>query len=348
VLQLDAVVHGEIAVGGRPQAGNLIAGLPYVPGSAIRGAFASRWAEDRETEEFGRCFLEGDLGFGFLFPLSGERAALPRPLSLYTCKLRPGPGGHGLVDLLGNRDLAECRECGGQLVPWYPPFVAGRTPVEPEVLLSPHNRIDFDSQTVKEGSLFAYQALAGGTALRGFLRGTSPAALETFLARTGTALERPFRLRVGRRKGGLGWLDCTLRPYPGEDSGVALFPDAERPPERIPETTDLRIDLLTPAIVLDDRLRFRESLTPEVFGLDRETFCDVYAKVEVVSGWNAAHRLPKPDQVAVAAGSSYLLRAANDAELAALRQASARGIGIRRVEGFGSFAVRALSAEEGR
>lgn len=352
VLQIDAVVRGEVAVGGRPESGNLIAGLPHVPGSALRGAFAARWSGDREAEEFGRCFLDGGLRFGYLFPRDAERAALPAPLSLHTCKLRPGPPGlgHGLVDLLIEPGRQECPqpECTARLVQWGRSRYGSGTRAKPRpLLLSPHNRIEFRDQTVKEGSLFAYETLPGGTRLRGFLRAETSDRLRLLLAGSGVALDESFRLRVGRRKGALGWLECTFGAFSGEDSGVGLFPDAERLPERLRDGRDLRIDLVTPAIVLDDRLRFREALTPEVFGLSRSAFDAVYAEPVVLSGWNAAHRLPKPDQLAVAAGSSYLLRSVRDEELTALRASAARGIGIRRVEGFGAFVLRLAQVVEG-
>lgn len=352
VLQLDAVVRGEVVVGGRPEAGNLIAGLAYLPGSSLRGALAAGWSGDREDEEFGRCFLAGAIRFGFLLPVEGETAALPVPLSLHTCKLRPGPpgAGHGFVDLLGEPDREECREpdCHGLLVPWGPRFGRPKTATSPTLLLSPHNRIEFEDQTVKEASLFAYEALPAGTRLRGYLRAESDQDLDLLLAGTGIAAGRPFTLRVGRRKGTLGWLECTLRPYPGEDGGVGLFPDAERLPERLRESAGVRIDLVTPAIVLDEHLRFREALTPEMFGVPRPGFDQAFAATAVVAGWNAAHRLPKPDQIAVAAGSSFLLLGVSDSELTALRECAAGGIGIRRAEGFGAFTLRPLPAVEPR
>ncbi len=68
----------------------------------------------------------------------------------------------------------------------------------------------------------------------------------------------------------------------------------------------------------------------------------MFARSQLIAGWNSAHRLPKGDVVAVRAGSSYLLRRpANGAEgeLRALAAAAGEGIGIRRTEGFGAISI---------
>ncbi len=120
VLELTAMVVGEVALGRRPEAGNLIRGRDYVPGSTVRGALAARWPWSRDGEEFQRCFVSGDVRFGFLYPLFVEDAtATPMPISLHTCKLRPGAiddDGHGIVDLLLTPQVESC-SCSSRLVP---------------------------------------------------------------------------------------------------------------------------------------------------------------------------------------------------------------------------------------
>jgi CRISPR-associated protein Csx10 len=346
LLRLTAVVAGEVAVGGRPEAGNLVRGLPFLPGSALRGALAARWRHDREGEAFGRCFLSGQLRFGFLYPSPSGHADVPLPHSLHTCKKRPEPRGHPLVDHLVEPDVEKCPHCGARLTPWGPRFGALEVPEKgqiPELHLSPHNRIDFDLQTTQEQALFAYQTLPEGTTLCGYLRADDPEAMAELLDGAGLAVGKPFRLRVGRRKGALGWLDCTLDAPSIEDSGVGLFPDATPIPIAGGSRRDLRIDLLTPALALDEQLRYRGALVPADFGLKRKDFDGSFIDTLVLSGWNSAHRLPKPDQLAVAAGSSFLLAAASPDELATLRAKALVGVGLRTVEGFGAFAVRAVT-----
>ncbi|HEX4955812.1 MAG TPA: RAMP superfamily CRISPR-associated protein [Thermoanaerobaculia bacterium] len=350
LLQLEATVLGEVSVGGTPEAGNLVPGLAYVPGSTLRGALAARWRGGYEGETFGRAFLSGAVQFGFLYPRPKEGSALPTPRSMATCKLHPGPeeeDGHRLYDLLPGRESEDCpiEGCGARLVPRVKPFTAGGKPVGIDLALSPHNAIDPGAQTVRPGGLFAYEALPQGRLLMGYLRGESHAALEELLAGLGVELGRPFELRVGRRKGSLGALVCTLSQV-HKDGGIGLFPDLEEVPKRAGETGAVRIDLLTPAIVLDPWLRFKTFLTPQDFGLEREGFSASFCDGEVLTGWNSAHRLPKSDQVAVAAGSTFRLDGATEAELATLKEWAEKGIGLRREEGFGQFAVRLVTKEE--
>jgi CRISPR-associated protein Csx10 len=358
-LQLDARVVGEIAVGGRPEAGNLVSGLPFIPGSSVRGALAGQWSGEVGGEDFLRCFVSGQVRFGPLNPMSRQRTSRPVPLSVHTCKRSPGSEQnlrHGLVDLLLRPKLERCEkeDCGSRLVPWPEAFDA-----EVPLALSPHNRIDFESQTVRAGGLFAYEGLAEGTGLRGFVAAEDGAEMETLVRGLGLEPGKVLTLRVGRRKGALGHLDCEVTLYRGEESGIGLFPDffpEGRPvPESWPESDCLRVDLLTPAIVVDEHLRYRKALTPpdldlpEGIGFERS-----FGGWEILSGWHAARGLPKSDQVAVSRGSSYLVRRPGegaDQTLEALRTAARDGIGLRRTEGFGAVSVTAVERrdlEEGR
>lgn len=352
-LEIDATVVGEVVLGGQPEAGNLVSGLPYVAGSTLRGALAFLWQGDRGSEAFHRCFLSGRVRFGFLYPLDGQVAARPVPLSKHTCKLHPGPRsafGHGFIDLLLAPAAERCQEpgCRGRLIPWTG-FEGPGGLAAGNLRPSPHNRIDPETQAVREGALFAYEALAEGTRLRGYVRGESVADLEALLAGLGVAAGQPFRLRVGRRKGTLGHLECRLTGFAGRPGGVGLFPDAPPVPREWPATGLVRVDLATPAVLLDEHLGYRESLVPRDLGLDRGAFEEAVAAVQPIAGWNSLHRLPKASQWAMAAGSTFLLArpaSGGDGELARLLDAAREGIGERRAEGFGVVTVRSVEAAE--
>jgi len=349
-VRLDARVVGEVAVGGRPEAGNLISGLPFVPGSSLRGALAALWRGKLGlgSEEFMRSFVSGRIRFGFLYPVSGQTASRPVPHSVHTCKATPGPRsklGHGVVDLLVHPDRERCTDCGSRLIPWPVEFEGE----DPRLALSPHNRIEFESQTVREGGLFAYEGLGEGTHLRGFVVGEEAADVEALLEGLGVGLDQPFRLRLGRRKGALGHIECQLGEVSQEKSGIGLFPDGAKVPESWPETDLLRVDLLTPAIVVDEHLRYRKALTPGDVGLALESFEGSFGQAEVISGWHSARGLPKADQVAITKGSSYLVRRPPEGageELEVLRSVAREGVGIRRVEGFGVVSVRAVEPRD--
>ncbi len=354
LLQIDATVVGEVVMGGLPEAGNLIAGLPFVAGSALRGALAARWRGDRAGEDFLRCFLSGGVRFGFLYPPSAQAASRPVPLAKHTCKIRPGPKqsfGHGFVDLLLEPEIERCQHCGARLIPWGPRFEGAGKDVAARLALSPHNRIQPESQTVREDGLFAYEALPEGTRLRGFIEAGSADDTERLLAGLGLAVSDSFPLRVGRRKGALGYLDCRVSAFAGRPGGTGLYPNAAPVPDEWPASGYLRIDLVTPALVADEHLRFRESLVPGDLGLARPKFDEAFSSFHLLAGWNSTHRLPKSDQLAVAAGSSFLLvRPENGAEeeLKTLQRAAREGIGLRRNEGFGVILIQETAAPEPR
>lgn len=353
VLRVRATTVGEVVLGGNPESGNQITGLAHVPGSTLRGALAGRWRDGYESEAFRRSFLSGRVRFGYLYPRLGRATGLPTPSSRHTCKEHPGSfneGGHGHIDLLLTDEVEEC-PCGSRLVPAKAGFEKGRDHCTTDLLVSPHNRIDPARQTVSAGSLFAYQALPEGTELSGFLRADTPEDLHCLLAGLGfggdlTQEPLRFRLRVGRRRGALGYLECELQAFPGVDSGVGLFADADRLP-RAASPGDVRIDLLTPAILLDEDLRSRGCLLPADLGLERAEFDASYASTQAIAGWNVAHALPKADEPAVTAGSSFLLSKVSEAELASLRKKALTGVGRRRAEGFGAFTIAGVDLAAG-
>lgn len=346
-LKLDARVVGEVALGGRPESGNLIRGLPFLPGSTLRGALAGRWRHDKGSEAFHHCFVSGAIRFGYLHPLENQRCAQPTPLSAHTCKLRPGhreDGGHGVVDTLAEPGMERCPRdgCGAVLVPWQPQF-EGRAPA---LELSSHNRIDPSSQTVRRGSLFAYETLAHGARLRGFLAAERGEDLDRLLTGLGLggleqlAGDARLTLRVGRRKGALGHLECGVSQPSTKAGDVGLFPDAPATPEPQRAPCDVRIDLLTPALLVDDHLRYRD-LEPGDLGIER-AFDGVMSRSERLAGWHGMHGLPKTEELALAAGSCWLLRHATSEELVVLRQAAWQGVGRRRAEGFGAIAITSI------
>jgi CRISPR-associated protein Csx10 len=346
IVAVEATVVGELVVARRPQAGNLVPGCLHVPGSTLRGAWANAWQGDRTTKDFDECFLSGTVRFGFLYPVLDEGpTAFPPLLSKHTCKAEPGEpadGGHGATDLLAEPERALCH-CGAALVPH------GPGDGQPTLHLSPHNRIDPGTQTVAKEALFAYEALPEGFTLRGYVRAAEPGVLARLLGGIGVrSLEPPdngVRLRLGRRRRTLGYLRCSFGRTAGTDDGT-LYPDA-RGPTGVRASEPARIDLLTPAILLDSRdVRYRTKLSPRDVGLDRDEFAGAFAGWQTVYGWHSAQRLPKPDQVALAAGSSFRLDAVTAEEFAALSKAARDGIGLRREEGFGAIAVRPLAGDE--
>lgn len=148
--QVRLRVEGPLLVGRGAATQNVQLGRDYIPGSVWRGAVAEAVLRAADAlapgnahgqaaelpSEFGSVFGP-ETRFGFLYPVPGEGwDGFPLPLTVHSCKARPGfaggagdrakgNGGHGVVDLLPVRlrrhvGLAEelpsgCRVCAERL-----------------------------------------------------------------------------------------------------------------------------------------------------------------------------------------------------------------------------------------
>lgn len=63
-----------------------------------------------------------------------------------------------------------------------------------------------------------------------------------------------------------------------------------------------------------------------------------WARWEQAGGWHAASGLPKPQELTVTAGSPFLIHPERTVDDSALQRLGARGLGLRRHEGFGDLA----------
>ena len=105
----------------------------------------------------------------------------------------------------------------------------------------------------------------------------------------------------------------------------------------------LPLTTIADCILPDGAGGFRQLLTPPVlleeWGVATTEL--VYCSVDIrrVSGWNGVARLPKPDALAVAMGSVFVLAAEAPPDWKALATDQACGLGARRPEGFGAVVV---------
>jgi CRISPR-associated protein Csx10 len=121
---LEAILQSPTHLACRHEAGNYAESLPYIPGTAIRGAIAGCYLSDAALRDrtakklgpagtfedyFDWLFLSGEVVFPNLYPAVTATPALVLPLSARTCKYHPGFRGdertrldecHGVADLL--------------------------------------------------------------------------------------------------------------------------------------------------------------------------------------------------------------------------------------------------------
>lgn len=288
----------------------------HVPGAVLRGALAARWiqhhGEPSTTDfEFTDIF-EGGGSFG---PLHAH-GCLPVPLSVARHKYAPG---EKCKQLWWDRALGEtasrCPDCDQKLEE-----SKGQSNAAPEHVA--RTRVALDEHGVaQDGNLFVQNTLAPTTELTGWLHGPAVRALHL----DGEPVES-LLLGAGRSVRGR----ATVR---------AQTDAAPEPVEQ--DETVLVLRLASPGIFVDefglpaDRPDGAE--IAEILGIGHAEVETPWTRWTEAGGWHIASGLPKPTERAVERGSTYRIRCSEPASEHARRTLMARGIGLRRREGFGAL-----------
>ena len=321
--ELVLTLRQPAQMGDRAREDFVLGTLEHVPGTVVRGAFAGAWLARNgvsapgtpERAEFLRLF-EGGVRFGPLLRPGTEFL----PLSVVTHKYdEQDTCAEVEYDraLTGEAPL-RCPDCGSPLEQ-VKVLRGERPPVRRRTSVSIGG-----SGVARRGVLFTRETLEAGQEFRGTLAADDPALL-AILAGLGP-------IRVGGRRTTHGRADVAIRdgagspPLPAaqrRDDGMlvirlrspGIFTDPQGRPSRDPDPTELTQVLGTPARVVHRWTRWQQA-----------------------GGWHVASGLPKPAELAVAAGSTYVISAERAVSDAILDGLSRRGLGLRRHEGFGDLA----------
>jgi CRISPR-associated protein Csx10 len=340
VSELTLTLRRPAQVGDKARSDFVLSTRDHLPGTVVRGAFAAAWIARHgapvpgspRRDEFLRLF-EGDVRYGSLLPPGLDIT----PLSVVTHKYQPGGEcAESEYDRAAHDSVpARCPDCGSPLEQSSAlrgdgdaPRVHRRT----SVVIAP-------SGVASRGQIVTRDTLAAGQAFRGTLVAADPALLG-LLAGLG-------QVRVGGRRTTHGAADVSI-------AGGKVPPTAERL-----EDGRLIIRLRSPGIFTDDQ--GRPSRDPNAAELQDVLGSQVrvarrWARWHTVGGWHVASGLPKPAEIAVAAGSTYLIEPSAPVPGTALAVLGWRGLGLRRHEGFGDLAPpprlapgrQARQAEESR
>lgn len=316
VYELRIVSRSDVSPAANRERGFHTPVQPYLPGGAIRGSLAALWKARYGTpdERFERQVAGLRIGPGIV------RGASQRPLSVFACKYPITAKCSQTFDAAFEAvpDHRVCPGCGKGLE-----ASKGQWEQAPQIRRVTRTALE-DDQTVLQGSLFSRDALASGQTFRA-----------TALGELDWLGSGAVRVRIGGRRttGGLVELTATK----SRDALAVSMPDAHR----------LVLRMLAPAVFVDDA--GRTQLVPQTGDLARALdrsgpaadvrVEDGWYRPETVGGWNAAAGLPKSTEVAVAGGSTYVLRSATPftaAEATALVQS---GLGLRRGDGLGWLEV---------
>lgn len=333
--------------------------LPFIPGSAMRGAAARGFGDpvgDAERlEQFRAVILGNGVYFLNAYPRAGGRRTLPIPVSLFAEKNGSiGPLGEinawDLSAFSGTQDDAGTSWPDAPLTSFADPFVSigGAQPLRasPARTCRIHQQRDRargrawkeerNGREETHGAIFSFESLDGGQEFEGLIQvhAQNEAECDALIATVRNALSGPVLLGRSRRAGyggdaAISWGNARTRETEG-----AGFVSAD-----IPVNTEFRA-LLTSACVARDpetgQLDPTQSAVELVERLGRRV--KVIARrwsFELVGGFNRKWRLEIPQALACAAGSVLVLRTTAPIPRDDLLDIENVGLGERRVDGFG-------------
>jgi CRISPR-associated protein Csx10 len=320
VSELTLALRQPAQIGDRPRDDFVLSTQEYLPGTVVRGAFAAAWIArygppapgTPRRAEFVRLF-EGGVRFGALLRPGTE----PGSLAVAGHKYRPDPARCQVVDYdraRGDDPPLQCPDCGSPLE-----HATGLDGGRPAVNRRTSVAIS-ESGVALRGQLFTRETISPGQGFAGTLIADDPADLDI--------LRDLGPVRVGGRRTTHGLAEVGIRD------------GAPPAPQRLTETT-LVVRLRSPGIFADSHGRPRREPGPAeltgVLGVPARV-ARRWTRWQEVGGWHLASGLPKPAELAVCAGSAFMIEAERPVADVALDALARRGVGLRRHEGFGDLA----------
>lgn len=335
------------APGGNPNSART---FPYIPGSALRGAVARLLDRGGEDPLFRTLVLDGCVRYLNAYPRVREFRSLPRPLSLYIEKDVFTNEKKEIVafDLLWEWEEKELDEAN--LVPISEPYIAlmAAEPlrVQPKLGSRIHQqrdrergrawKEDINDREVAHGTIFIYEYLEAGQEFDGFVivEGRTEAECTERENTVKRVLSQPIWLGRSRRAGYGGdalieWRNLCDREVRGE----GVLSNDIKPSDRF------RVLLTSPYIGRNPKTG---QVDPSY--LEQELFEALGGKADVLErcwsfglagGFNRKWRLEVPQAYTCAEGSVLLLEARQSIQLSELLAVEHKGLGERRIEGFG-------------
>jgi CRISPR-associated protein Csx10 len=315
---------------------------PFITGSAIRGALATRYlSNSAEDEDFYRRFLSGQVRFLNAYPVyptkkdeeeeenEGQRL-LPAPLSWRVKKSDRDreddidaldfatASAEEIKQMENPKNLGESFTTIEQDVH----AIVARSVLQVAVHNVSHKR---HVKGKEDSSLFQYEALAPGYLYEGVIVGNEDdlEVMQKLLAQQGASL-----WLGGSRNAGYGHTRVTMNQIKSEwqETGASTNQDGE-----------VVITLLSDVIVRDANGGYSTQPADLLGVKPKRTFM----RTRVVGGFNRKWGLPLVQAPAFQAGSVFVYDAA-DVKSDQLQYWLENGIGERRAEGFGRIAVNWL------
>jgi len=314
---------------------NSAVGLPFVPGSTLRGALVARFLERNPIANLAtdararRLFLDGTTCFLNAYPCRDEGRLLPTPASWFTEKEQVDDPDAEILDqavgsigsLLRPTQVKSnfCHVSGASASLYTPP-----RQVNVHIsLLNPNHRDE-------PNQVYRYDALAEGEVLAGvILTGDANAAAEV------KSLLSPDELRLGgAHTAGYGRVRIEAVE---ESSDWEEYVPGQDPPDG-----SIVVTLLSDTVLRGRDGQLGQDLTTflaDQLGIRNLCAAQSFRSWHTVGGYNRKWGLPLTQSWALRAGSVYVYPPDSGLNPDDLRSLFAPGIGERRAEGCGRVAV---------
>lgn len=328
----------------------------YIPGSTIRGMLISRYLRQHDLkdldlldEKIRRLFFDGQTRYlnAYLFDREKKQRTLPVPLCLYKQKGEDLPSNiYNFIQLaLSERpDSPKRLDEKFCIVDEYG-YIS---------LYKESRRINIHNQrnrkkgrgTDSNGAVFRYDAIDAGQVFQSVILcdyEEDASQIQSLLKPTNE--EKIINAWLGgSQSAGYGHVTVELLD---EENCTEIKIDWE---ERIQHQKYLTVALLSDMIIRDNwgqqttDSQQLVKLISESLGTELKHL-DTYASSLNVGGFNRKWGLPLPQVPALAAGSVFVFQRPQELDLDTIRDLEARGIGERRVDGFGRVVFNWLKEE---
>lgn len=300
-LDVSLTSNQRISLGTGGQRAFLTRTFPLIPGSVLRGALAAAWLREHGNAQPFSAVMENSR-FGPLLPEGVDIA----PQSVWSCKYH---GSQSDCEHFQDRAFGENETTCGTAEPLKGGY---RSNLIPRAVTA--TALEPGRHVAKKQHLFSRETLPATTTFQGHIY--VPDSLETD---TLCSLTRVF---VGGRTSIMGRSAITIRKRDDSPYELTLNPDVD----------EVVLRTLSPTILVDDAglpsTNLRGAL--EAVGLTVKESWPVRVEPDSCGGWHAASGLPKPSEIAVAAGATVKVEMTGS-----VSKVLAHGIGLRRAEGYG-------------
>jgi len=312
--------------------------LPFIPGSALRGALIARYLRDHSTDDLAgddtarRLFFDGSVCYLNAYPWIEHYRLLPKPMSWFTEKIHVDTEDAEIWDLAVNPEPAPEPE-----QPKPPKGEFCKLTERDTILYSPFRQVNVHialqdpNRRGVENTVYRYDALAEGEVFAGIVLAEDEADLKTI-----QSLFEPDEIHIGRaHTAGYGLVKIVAQPIiPSWDEYMS---------GEDPENGKTIVTFLSDIILRGKNGQLGGDVFPAVAqalglpeGIKPE---NAYFRLRLVAGFNRKWSLPLVQTWAIETGSTFVYKTEAGADPEVLHARVEKGIGERRVEGFGRVAV---------